>query len=169
MLKEEEYEIIEKQLNKTMNLINTYINNFLRKYESFKKYNYYICKIITENDIFKNRKKIEVFSKIIMDSETMLQEANLEIQEKSEMRKKRKDEISLINKLIETDYKFLLDTNNYNKLACPNNHLLIADKKEEDDILVKDTQNKKNEELLKKKRFKGTEKGKDNKANTNYD
>ena len=78
-----------------------------------------------------------------MDSETIFREANLEIQEKSEMRKKRKDEISLINKLIETDYKFLSDTNNYNKLAGPTHRLLIADKKEEDNILVEDTQNKK--------------------------
>ena len=39
MLKEEEYEIIKKQITKTMNVINTFINNFIRKYESFKKYN----------------------------------------------------------------------------------------------------------------------------------
>ena len=166
MLKEEEYEIIKKQLTKTVYIINTAINNFIRKYESFKKFNYYLCKIINEHDIFKNRKKIEQFAKIISDSEDMIKEKNLEIQEKSEMRKKRKAELNLINQLIENDYKCLLDNNNYNKLANPSPPLLITDEKEdEDDILVEDSQKKKDEEFLKKKRFKGTE----NKKSRNYD
>ena len=103
-MNKKDYDILTEQLDKNLTKALTYITNILRKCKSLQKYNYEINKIILEHNIFKNRQKIFEFAQMIADSDKIIRKEVLEIQEKSEMRKKRKEEIFQINNLIQTDY-----------------------------------------------------------------
>ena len=165
MLNKEDYEIVKEQIDKNLTFALTYIKNVLRKCKSFKKYNYEINKIIVEHPIYKNRQSINEFAEMITNSDKLIKEKILEVQEKSEMRKKRKEEINQINNLIQTDYKFLLDSNkkNYIIKLLPSSSIIPLKESiynKEDDILVEDTKDKEKDKLLNKKRK--IEKGKIN-------
>ena len=165
-MNKKDYDILIEQLDKNLTMALTYITNILRKCKSFQKYNYEINKIIVEHSIFKNRQKINEFAQMITDSEKNIREKVLEVQEKSEMRKKRKEELNQINNLIQTDYKFLLDNNKSNNMAklLPSPSRLELkeniDDTNEDNILVEDTKDKEKNNFLNKKRK--IEKGKEN-------
>ena len=170
-MNKKDYDILTEQLDKNLTKALTYITNILRKCKSLQKYNYEINKIILEHNIFKNRQKIFEFAQMIADSDKIIRKEVLEIQEKSEMRKKRKEEIFQINNLIQTDYKFLLDNNKNNNMA----KLLPSPSKIElkeniddnsgDNILVEDTKDKEKNNFLNKKR--NIEKEKENINNKN--
>ena len=158
MLKKDDYEILKLQLNKNLSKSLTYIINVLKKCQSFNKFKNDINKVIYEHHIFKNKKKIQLFSELIMNADILLTEKTLEIQEQSTMRKIRKKELKFINNLIENDYKQLLLNENSklnNLLPSPEED---AKDEKEDNILVEDTKNiNKNKKFLNKKRIKPKE------------
>lgn len=90
MLNKEDYEIVKEQIDKNLTFALTYIKNVLRKCKSFKKYNYEINKIIVEHPIYKNRQSIIEFAEMITNSDKLIKEKILEVQEKSEMKKKKR-------------------------------------------------------------------------------
>ena len=158
MLKKDDFEILKIQLNNNLCKALTCITNFLKKCESFKKFENDINKVICEHPIFKNRNKIIIFADMIKNAETSLRQQTLEIQEQSEMKQKRKKELKQINNLIQSNYqKLLLNDNSYNINLLPSPNPIKNDQNKEDDILVEDTQDIENKKFLKKKRKKSNE------------
>ena len=158
MLKKDDFEILKIQLNNHLCKALTCITNFLKKCESFKKFENDINKVICEHPIFKNRNKIIIFADRIQNAETSLRQQTLEIQEQSEMKQKRKKELKQINTLIQSNYqKLLLNHYSYNINLLPSPNPIENDQNKEDDILVEDTQDIENKKFLKKKRKKSNE------------
>ena len=176
MLNKEDYDILKEQIGKNLTLVLTYINNVLRKCKSFKRYNYEINKIILEHPIFKNIERINEFAKMIANSDKLVKEKALEAQEKSEMRKKRKEELNQINNLIQSNFQLLLDNKQKNMIKLLPSSSIIPLKENidnnEDNILVEDTKDKEKNYFLNEKRkiekqkSKEIEKGKENIENT---
>ena len=93
MLNDEDKEILKSKIKSNLDKALTHINNILKNCESFSKSQNDINKIIYEHPIYKNKNKIKKFSEIVMNCGTLLREKIIEIQEQSEMRIKRKNEI----------------------------------------------------------------------------
>ncbi len=156
MLQKDDYEILKLQLNDNLFKSLTNINNFLKKSESFKKFKNDINKIICEHPIFKSRNRISIFSDLINNAETSLRQQTKEVQEKAEMKLKRKEELNQINNLIQSNYQKLIDNSKNNNLlpsAIPTQN----DQNKEDDIIVEDTKDVEDKKYLKKKRKKAFE------------
>ena len=145
-------------LNLYLDRILTHINKIIKKYENSPKLKEKILNIIYSHPIYKNRKKIEKFSSIIDKSGLNFKEKIIEIKEKSDMKKKRIDELQQINNFIDTNYeKLLIDINkSEKKLLLPSqtetkeNEEINNDNNEEKKNEIK--KNRENKKFLKKKR-----------------
>ena len=150
--------IIESDLNLYLDRILTHICKIIKKYENSPKLKEKILNIIYSHPIYKNRKKIEKFSLIIDKSGLNFKEKIIEIKEKSDMKKKRIDELQQINNFIDTNYeKLLIDINkSEKKLLLPSqtetkeNEEINNDNNEEKKNEIK--KNRENKKFLKKKR-----------------
>ena len=150
--------IIESDLNLYLDRILTHICKIIKKYENSPKLKEKIFNIIYSHPIYKNRKKIEKFSSIIDKSGLNFKEKIIEIKEKSDMKKKRIDELQQINNFIDTNYeKLLIDINkSEKKLLLPSqtetkeNEEINNDNNEEKKNEIK--KNRENKKFLKKKR-----------------
>ena len=151
-------QIIENDLNLYLDRILTHINKIIKKYENSPKLKEKILNIIYSHPIYKNRKKIEKFSSIIDKSGLNFKEKIIEIKEKSDMKKKRIDELQQINNFIDINYeKLLIDINkSEKKLLLPSqtetkeNEEINNDNNEEKKNEIK--KNRENKKFLKKKR-----------------
>ena len=150
--------IIESDLNLYLDRILTHICKIIKKYENSPKLKEKILNIIYSHPIYKNRKKIEKFSLIIDKSGLNFKEKIIEIKEKSDMKKKRIDELQQINNFIDINYeKLLIDINkSEKKLLLPSqteikeNEEINNDNNEEKKNEIK--KNRENKKFLKKKR-----------------
>ena len=108
MYNDEETKELKKYLTNTLNTIQTLSIKFLKKCESFPKLKEEINNLICSHPIFKNRQKIHQFALMIMNSEKDLKNKIIDIQEQTDMRKKRKEELDQINNFLSTGYKKML-------------------------------------------------------------
>ena len=130
MYNDEESKELKKYLTNTLNTIQTLSIKFLKKCEAFPKLKEEINNLICSHSIFKNRNKIHNFAMMIMNAEKQLKEKIIDIQEKSDMRQKRKEELEQINNFLSTGYKKMLsDGSDQTKIK----KLLPPPKKEEND------------------------------------
>ena len=191
MYNDEETKELKKYLINTLNTIQTLSLKFMKKCEAFPKLKEEINNLICSHPIFKNRNKIHSFALMILNAEKQLTEKIKDIQNKSDMRQKRKDELEQINNFLSTGYKKMLsdgsDQNKIKKLLPPppkkeenekketnnnnnNSENILFDftkkeepkKEEEDDILVEDTKEVDMKKFLSKKRKKLNEKKQNN-------
>ena len=182
MYNDEEAKELKKYLINNLNAIQSLSLKFIKKCEAFPKLKEEINNLICSHSIFKNRNKIHNFAMMIMNAEKQLKSKIIDIQEKSDMRQKRRDELEQINNFLSTGYKKMLsdgsDQNKIKKLLPPakkeeiekketenedNNGNILFDftkkdqpKKEEkeDDIIVEDTKDVEMKKFLLKKRKK---------------
>ena len=135
MYNDEESKKLKKYLTNTLNTIQTLSIKFLKKCEAFPKLKEEINNLICSHSIFKNRNKIHNFAMMIMNAEKQLKEKIIDIQEKSDMRQKRKEELEQINNFLSTGYKKMLsDGSDQTKIK----KLLPPPKKEENDKIEKE-------------------------------
>ena len=145
----------KKQLKNNLDKILSQITFFLRNCERFDLNENDLNNLIYTHSIYKNRNRISEFLEKINNSEGKILNKVIELQEESEMRQKRKNEIE--------DLKNILNVNTNNLLPQENpenNKLLITEgdntithnDKTEDDIIVEDTKEYEQKNLLQKKR-----------------
>ena len=145
----------KKQLKNNLDKILSQITFFLRNCERFNLNENDLNNLIYTHSIYKNRNRISEFLEKINNSEGKILNKVIELQEESEMRQKRKNEIE--------DLKNILNVNTNNLLPQENpenNKLLITEgdntithnDKTEDDIIVEDTKEYEQKNLLQKKR-----------------
>ena len=163
MYNDEETKELKKYLTNTLNTIQTLSIKFLKKCESFPKLKEEINNLICSHPIFKNRQKIHQFALMIMNSEKDLKNKIIDIQEQTDMRKKRKEELDQINNFLSTGYKKMLTDGSVQmkiKKLLPSTKVEEKINKEEDnkkdinnnsenilfDFTNKDTEKKKEEE-----------------------
>ena len=163
MYNDEETKELKKYLTNTLNTIQTLSIKFLKKCESFPKLKEEINNLICSHPIFKNRQKIHQFALMIMNSEKDLKNKIIDIQEQTDMRKKRKEELDQINNFLNTGYKKMLTDGSEQmkiKKLLPSTKVEEKINKEEDnkkdinnnsenilfDFTNKDTEKKKEEE-----------------------
>ena len=128
MYNDEETKALKKYLINTLNTIQTLFLKFLKKCESFPKLKEEINNLICSHPIYKSRQKIHQFALMILNSEKQIKEKIINIQEQSNMRQKRKEELDSINNFLSTGYKKMLtDGGEQMKIK----KLLPAPKKEE--------------------------------------
>ena len=108
MYNDEETKALKKYLINTLNTIQTLSIKFLKKCESFPKLKEEINNLICSHPIYKNRQKIHQFALMVMNSEKQIKEKIIDIQEQSDMRQKRKEELDSINNFLSTGYKKML-------------------------------------------------------------
>ena len=145
----------KKQLKNNLDKILSQITFFLLNCERFNLNENDLNNLIYTHSIYKNRNRISEFLEKINNSEGKILNKVIELQEESEMRQKRKNEIE--------DLKNILNVNTNNLLPQENpenNKLLITEgdntithnDKAEDDIIVEDTKEYEQKNLLQKKR-----------------
>ena len=162
----------KKQLTNNLDKILSQVTFFLRNCERFNLNENELNNLIYTHSIYKNRNRISELLEKINNSEGKIRNKVIELQEESEMRQKRKNEIE--------DLKYILNINTNNLLPQENtennenNKRLITEgditmpqnDKTEDDILVEDTKDYEKQNLLQKKRKKDN---KDNKEDNTKD
>ena len=156
----------KKQLTNNLDKILCQVTFFLKNCEKFKLKESELNNLIYIHSIYKNRNRISELLDKINNSETKIRNKVIELQEESEMRQKKKNEIE--------DLKSILNMNKNNNLLAQENQeknkLLLKegepDDKTEDDILIEDTKDVENKNLLKKKRKK--EKDKEDETKEKY-
>ena len=184
MYNDEETKELKKYLINTLNTIHTLSLKFMKKCEAFPKLKEEINNLICSHPIFKNRNKIHSFALMILNAEKQLTDKIKDIQNKSDMRQKRQDELEQITNFLSTGYKKMLsdgsDQNKIKQLLPPpkkeiekkeikndnnnnnNSGNILFDftkkddqkKEEEDDILVEDSKDVDMKKFLAKKRKK---------------
>ena len=148
MYNDEETKVLKKYLTNTLNTIQTLSIKFLKKCEAFPKLKEEINNLICSHPIFKNRQKIHQFALMIMNSEKQIKNKIESMQQQSDMRQKRKEELDQINNFLDTGYKKML-TDGSEQIKIKK--LLPPAKKEEkqnDDDNQEDKINKNNENIL---------------------
>ena len=156
----------KKQLTNNLDKILCQVTFFLKNCEKFKLKESELNNLIYIHSIYKNRNRISELLDKINNSETKIRNKVIELQEESEMRQKKKNEIE--------DLKSILNMNKNNNLLAQENQeknkLLLKEgepgDKTEDDILIEDTKDVENKNLLKKKRKK--EKDKEDETKEKY-
>ena len=156
----------KKQLTNNLDKILCQVTFFLKNCEKFKLKESELNNLIYIHSIYKNRNRISELLDKINNSEGKIRNKVIELQEESEMRQKKKNEIE--------DLKSILNMNKNNNLLTQENQeknkLLLKegepDDKTEDDILIEDTKDVENKNLLKKKRKK--EKDKEDETKEKY-
>ena len=141
----ENEKILKKQLNTILNKILTFIGMFLKKYE-FQELKETINHFIYSHSIYKNRDRINSFANIIMNSNKTIENKIIELQENSEIKQKRKNELKKINTFLSNNNNLILSKEKENK-----NIKLLPDEIEikknfEDNII--DSQEKKENDIL---------------------
>ena len=145
----------KKQLKNNLDKILSQITFFLRNCERFNLNENDLNNLIYTHSIYKNRNRISEFLEKINNSEGKILNKVIELQEESEMRQKRKNEIEDLKNILN------ISTNNLLPQENPeNNKLLITEgdntithnDKTEDDIIVEDTKEYEQKNLLQKKR-----------------
>ena len=163
----------KKQLNTLLNKAFSFANSFLKKYEEAESKEE-INKLIFSHNIYANKKKIDTFAKIIINAGESINNNIIEIKEKSEMRKKRKNEFNKINSFLSNynqktiqeekiNEKKLLPkpkTLNIKKISNNNSNIIS-----EDDILFEEQKENDKQFLQKKTKFQNN--NNDNKDNNN--
>ena len=145
---------IKLYLKSVLNKVEKSIFRFLKKYDSHPNIRDKLDRIILEHSIYKNRRKIERFNLILKNSNDSIKQKIIDIKEESDMRKKRKEELVIINDFIKTNIKDLISDNSNKesiKLFPSGKREEKIEKKESDDILVQDTKDIKNEFINKKR------------------
>ena len=105
----------------------------------------------------KNLNKIKTFLDMLNNLKETTLNTIIELQEESEMRQKKRNEIKDLNNFLNTNLKFLENKDKNNNLLLPSDEIKDELKeKKEDDILVEDTKDieKEKQNLLNKKREK---------------
>ena len=175
----DEDKYIQKQLNNNLDKILSHITIFLKKCNLYKLSEDEINNLMYKHPIYKYRDRVNDFVNKINNSEN-IREKVIEIQEKSELRKKRKKDVEELKNFININKDILTDNNENNKkLLLPpaeeekekkekNNENKNDENNKVDDILVEDTKDIE-QKLLSKKRKKEKEKEKKNKkSEKNY-
>ena len=148
----------KKQLTNNLDKILSQVTFFLRNCERFNLNENELNNLIYTHSIYKNRNRISELLEKINDSEGKIRNKVIELQEESEMRQKRKNEIE--------DLKYILNINTNNLLPQENKEndkkfikegdiTIPQNDKTEDDILVEDTKDFEKQNLLQKKRKRG--------------
>ena len=161
----------KKQLKNNLDKILSQITFFLRNCERFNLNENDLNNLIYTHSIYKNRNRISEFLEKINNSAGKILNKVIELQEESEMRQKRKNEIE--------DLKNILNVNTNNLLPQENpenNKLLITEgdntithnDKTEDDIIVEDTKEYEQKNLLQKKRKNDNKEDNNNKDKSKY-
>ena len=117
--------------------------------------------LIYTHSIYKNRGRISEFLNLINNSEEKIRGKVIELQEESEMRQKRKNEIEDLKNILNINTNNLIaeekEKDNKNKLILTKGEPEEQRDKTEDDVLIEDTKDVENRTLLKKKRKKEKE------------
>ena len=148
MYNDEETKVLKKYLTNTLNTIQTLSIKFLKKCEAFPKLKEEINNLICSHPIFKNRQKIHQFALMIMNSEKQIKNKIESMQQQSDMRQKRKEELDQINNFLDTGFKKML-TDGSEQIKIKK--LLPPAKKEEkqnDDDIQEDKINKNSDNIL---------------------
>ena len=146
---------IKLHLKSLLNKVEKSIFGILKKYDTHPDIKDKLDRIVFEHSIYRNRRKIERFNSILKNSDDSIKQKILDIKEESDMRKKRKEELVIINDFIKTNIKDLLsdNSNKENKKLLPlGESEEKIEKKESDDILLQDTEKIKNEFISKKRK-----------------
>ena len=192
MYNDEETKVLKKYLTNTLNTINTLSVKFLKKCESFPKLKEEINNLICSHPIYKNKQKVHQFALMIMNSEKQIKDKIADIQQQSDMRQKRKEELDQINNFLDTGYKKMLtdgseqikikkllpqpkkeeEKKEDDKINTNNNSENILfdftkkedekEKEKEDEVLVEDTKDYEMKKFLQKKRKKLKDKNQSN-------
>ena len=192
MYNDEETKALKKYLTNTLNTINTLSVKFLKKCESFPKLKEEINNLICSHPIYKNKQKVHQFALMIMNSEKQIKDKIADIQQQSDMRQKRKEELDQINNFLDTGYKKMLtdgseqikikkllpqpkkeeEKKEDDKINTNNNSENILfdftkkedekEKEKEDEVLVEDTKDYEMKKFLQKKRKKLKDKNQSN-------
>ena len=192
MYNDEETKVLKKYLTNTLNTINTLSVKFLKKCESFPKLKEEINNLICSHPIYKNKQKVHQFALMIMNSEKQIKDKIADIQQQSDMRQKRKEELDQINNFLSTGYKKMLtdgseqikikkllpqpkkeeEKKEDDKINTNNNSENILfdftkkedekEKEKEDEVLVEDTKDYEMKKFLQKKRKKLKDKNQSN-------
>ena len=151
----------KKQLNNNLDKILSQVTYFLNNCEKFGLEESELNNLIYTHSIYKNRGRISEFLNLINNSEEKIRGKVIELQEGSEMRQKRKNEIEDLKNILNINTNNLIaeekEKDNKNKLILTKGEPEEQRDKTEDDVLIEDTKDVKNRSLLKKKRKKEKE------------
>ena len=150
----------KKQLINNLDKILSQITFFLRNCESCNLEEKELNNLIYNHSIYKNRNRINTFAEKINNSGEIIINKIIELQEESEMRKKRKSEIQELKNIFNPNIQNLPQEENKNKLL-PQTEEENLNEKNEDEILIEDTKDVEKRNLLQKKRKKEKEKEKE--------
>jgi len=150
----------KKQLINNLDKILSQITFFLRNCELCNLEEKELNNLIYNHSIYKNRNRVNTFTEKVNNSGKIIINKIIELQEESEMRKKRKNEIQDLKNILNTNIKKLPQEEIKNKLLPPQEEENLNEKNE-DDILIEDTKDVEKRKLLqkKKKKRKGKRKG----------
>ena len=151
----------KKQLTNNLDKILSQITFFLRNCELCNLEEKELNNLIYNHSIYKNRNRVNTFTEKVNNSGKIIINKIIELQEESEMRKKRKNEIQDLKNILNTNIKKLPQEEIKNKLLPPQEEENLNEKNE-DDILIEDTKDVEKRNLLQKKRKKEKEKEKEN-------
>ena len=151
----------KKQLNNNLDKILSQVTYFLNNCEKFGLEESELNNLIYTHSIYKNRGRISEFLNLINNSEEKIRGKVIELQEESEMRQKRKNEIEDLKNILNINTNNLIaeekEKDNKNKLILTKGEPEEQRDKTEDDVLIEDTKDVENRSLLKKKRKKEKE------------
>ena len=158
----------KKQLINNLDKILAQVTFFFKNCEKHNLDENELNNLIYTHSIYKNRKRISEFLDKINNSEGKIRDKVIELQEESEMRQKKKNEIE--------DLKNILNVNVNNNLLTQESQdksiVLITEglteNKTENDILIEDSKDVENKNLLKKKRGKDKDKDKEDETKEKY-
>ena len=150
----------KKQLINNLDKILSQITFFLRNCESCNLEEKELNNLIYNHSIYKNRNGINTFAEKINNSGEIIINKIIELQEESEIRKKRKSEIQELKNIFNPNIQNLPQEENKNKLL-PQTEEENLNEKNEDEILIEDTKDVEKRNLLQKKRKKEKEKEKE--------
>jgi len=156
----------KKQLTNNLDKILSQVTFFLKNCEKLKLEESELNNLIYTHSIYKNRNRISEFLDKINNSEWKIRDKVIELQEESEMRQKKKNEVEDLKNILNVNMN--MNNNLLTNESQDKSILLIteglSEDKTENDILVEDTKDVENRNLLKKKRTK--DKGKDKEGET---
>ena len=156
----------KKQLTNNLDKILSQVTFFLKNCEKHKLEESELNNLIYTHSIYKNRNRISEFLDKINNSEWKIRDKVIELQEESEMRQKKKNEVEDLKNILNVNMN--MNNNLLTNESQDKSILLIteglSEDKTENDILVEDTKDVENRNLLKKKRTK--DKGKDKEGET---
>ena len=134
----------KKQLTNNLDKILCQVTFFLKNCEKLKLEESELNNLIYTHSIYKNRNRISEFLDKINNSEGKIRDKVIELQEESEMRQKKKNEIEDLKNILNVNMNIITEG--------------LSENKTENDILVEDTKDVENKNLLKKKRTKDKDK-----------